>query len=261
METNKENNVLSDSREFLAHEVDSYDAQWLRLTDFIEYNPGSRHRRRIISQLLKPYQNEKLSVIDAGCGLGFTVLEISKSMKFSEITGVDFSRVAIEGAKRKFPEFKWQQVDLLSETANLNADILVCTEVIEHVENYRILLNNLVNILQPGGLLLLTTQSGKVHETEVQVGHVRHFKIDEMIYELEQKGLDVIHQQLWGWPGYVCLKYLINLNPSQAIEKFGNGEYNAFAKVLNNIVYFLTKWLSLPNTKKGSQIVLLARKK
>jgi ubiquinone/menaquinone biosynthesis C-methylase UbiE len=257
----KENSVVNDDREFQAHEVDSYNDQWSRLTDFIKYNPGSRHRRRIISDLLKPFANDKLSVIDAGCGLGFTVLEIGKTMKSAEITGVDFSLVAVEGAKRKFPQFKWQQIDLLSETAGLTADIVVCTEVIEHVEDYQLLLDNITKMLQPGGLLLLTTQSGKVHETEVLVGHVRHFVIDELSDEIERKGFDIVHQQLWGWPGYVFLKYLINLNSSKAIEKFGNGEYGFFAKSLNNFVYFVTKLMSLTDTKKGSQIVLLAKKK
>ena len=252
---------MTGDREFQAHEVDSYNDQWSRLTDFIKYNPGSRHRRRIISDLLKPFANEKLSVIDAGCGLGFTVLEISKTLKFAEIMGVDFSLVAIEGAKNKFPQFKWQQIDLLKESSDLTADIVVCTEVIEHVEDYQLLLDNLAKMLHPGGLLLLTTQSGKVHETEVLVGHVRHFVVNELTDEIERKVFDIVHQQLWGWPGYVFLKYLINVNPSKAIEKFGNGGYGVFAKLLNNVVYFVTMFLSLSDTKNGSQIVILAKKK
>ena len=251
---------MNKDNEFPVHDVGSYDDQWARLADFIKYNPGSRHRRRIISDVLRPYSNSETSIVDAGCGLGFTVLELSRTLTYSKILGVDFSQVAINGAKKRFPEFDWSQTDLISGTSDIAADIVVCTEVIEHVDDASQLLTNLSSMVNANGLLLLTTQSGKVHATEVLVGHVRHFVMEDLILELEKKGFRVVHKQLWGWPGYVVLKYLINLNPNKAIEKFGNGEYGLFAKILNNFVYFLTKVMSMPNSKNGSQIVLLARK-
>ena len=61
-------------------------------------------------------------------------------------------------------------------------DIAICSEVIEHVNNPQILLRHAATLTLPDtGMLILTTQSGFVHETEKRVGHRRHFLTDDMV--------------------------------------------------------------------------------
>jgi ubiquinone/menaquinone biosynthesis C-methylase UbiE len=140
------------------------------------------------------------------------------------------------------------------------ADVVVCTEVIEHVEDYEVLLDNLIEMLNPGGTLVITTQSGKIHATEISVGHVRHFRIEQLCQALEEKGMKVITRNCWGWPGYVALKYLINFNSEQAIQKFGGGRYGTAAKILNHLSFAITRITSFRNSRWGSQIVISAQK-
>jgi len=107
--------------------AESYDEQWDRLRDFIRFNPGARHRRRLLENLLKHVGLDSPTVIDAGCGLGFNVSAIVAALPNAFLTGVDFSPLAIEGATNKFPKHLWKVVDLNFPPPELAVEVVVGT--------------------------------------------------------------------------------------------------------------------------------------
>ena len=75
-----------------------------------------------------------------------------EKFKPKEYIGVDIS----EG---KGVDIICNAYDLITKFGKESFDILISTEVLEHVEDWRLVISNFKNILRPGGFLLLTTRS------------------------------------------------------------------------------------------------------
>jgi SAM-dependent methyltransferase len=240
--------------------ADSYDEQWNRLHDCIQLNTGARHRRRLLEETLKQTNLTQPMVIDAGCLLGFNVSAIISALPDSKITGIDFSATAIEGATRRFPSHHWNVINLNSPSELFSADVVVCTEVVEHVDDPMLLLQNLNAMVRREGFLVLTTQSGKINRTEKIVGHLQHFKINQLEESLCQMDYQIQGSTTWGWPGYVIIKYVGNINARRTMDALGSGRYGFITRTINYVAFICSGIFSRANSSRGSQIVLLGQK-
>jgi 2-polyprenyl-3-methyl-5-hydroxy-6-metoxy-1,4-benzoquinol methylase len=96
----------------------------------------------------------KARICDLGCGTGWLSQDL---MKFGDVTGVDLSPDGIEVAKqrRRGPHFEVQDILIWRPAAQF--DLVVSSEVLEHVPDHRAYVNTIEAILKPGGYLILTT--------------------------------------------------------------------------------------------------------
>ena len=236
-----------------------YDIQWQKLDDFIKYNPGARHRRRIILSLLKKIKFETL--IDIGCGSGELLMYLSKYFKTNNtfFYGADFAEQTIINNQKKFKNIEFFLLDIQKEYLQEKYDVVICSEVIEHLYGQRECLSNLVKMIKPDGWLILTSPTGKIFKTEINFGHVYHPSSNDIINFAEENGLKVISINNWGWPIYSLLKRIININSNWSLKNFGEGKYSTFKKLINNILYIIN-FLNCPNTALGCQMFVLLKK-
>lgn len=243
-----------------ALESDAYDAQWLQLSDFLKYNPGSRHRRRLIVDALKS-GGASGAILDVGCGLGETVRHLSAELPGNRYAGADFSATAIDECRRRMPQHDWLVADLTAGPVEGSFDAVVCSEVLEHLDEPAAAVEHLARSVRQGGVVVITVPHGPVFATERAVGHVKHPSAAELHGWLDDAGLDVVQSRCWGFPGYLALKWVANRNPEMAMDRLANGEYGPLTKAANHVAYAGTALTSLPNSPRGVQSVVCARRR
>jgi malonyl-CoA O-methyltransferase len=119
-----------------------------------ESNPIKNLSDSLVEKLL-PDLKEKI-VLDAGCGTGkFCALAAKNGA--SKILGIDLSPNMIENARGNCPLATFKCGDLSTISLERNAmDVIICALVLGHIEKLGPALDNLLNGLRSGGLLIIT---------------------------------------------------------------------------------------------------------
>jgi len=140
-----------------------YESWWPGFSK--EPDGEERMRMSFIVDALNDFAaNKNLELLDLGCGRGWLAPFLSK---YGNVTGIDFAPAGIGFAQHNFSDhgtFFLADPGLpflgLSETKQF--DVVVCSEVIEHVPDQLALLLQIAQLLRVNGLCILTTPNGNI---------------------------------------------------------------------------------------------------
>jgi SAM-dependent methyltransferase len=131
-------------------------------------------------------------VLDAGCGTGYGSAELAQSA--AEVTGVDIAAHAIEYARANYPlpglRFLESSCTALPFPPE-SFDVVVAFEVIEHLADYRALIDETARVLTSEGLFIVSSPNKRYYgKTRAETGpnpfHEHEFEAEEFVHELER---------------------------------------------------------------------------
>lgn len=118
-------------------------------------------RKNAITEVLKKnFTDRQIRIADFGCGRGWLSDVLSA---FGIVTGFDISEQAIANARRSFPGINFVCLDAsapLPAEHHGKFDLVVSSEVIEHLEDQVAYVKNLSKLLATGGHFIITTPNG-----------------------------------------------------------------------------------------------------
>lgn len=131
------------------------------------------------------------TVLDIGCGTGGNTARFARTHRS---VGVEPSPEAVRLARDRFPSIEFVEGTapdaVLDEAAA--ADVLVLTDVLEHVKDDVGLVARLVNVAKPGAFFIITVPANEKLWTEHDVthGHFRRYSIESFAMLWETVGVD-----------------------------------------------------------------------
>jgi SAM-dependent methyltransferase len=163
---------------------------------------------------------------------------------------------------------------LLDEsTATGDADVVCAFEVLEHIDDDLGALKSWAAQLKPGGWLLLSVPAfaDRYGPCDAHVGHIRRYDPDLLRERLVAAGYEPVELALYGWGlGYAleagrnALVKRKQAAPTVAERTAGSGRFFQPPDAIGALTRAATapfRLLQKANTKKGTGLVALARKK
>jgi len=148
----------------------SYDLLWgdeSILESFRE--EGGHVRDKLTEEIVDHIERwlpEQGSIVDIGCGVGDLLAEVSRRCPDVALHGLDFSAKAIEKTRSRFHSDRFichvlkQDIPYSSD----EFDVVLCTDVLEHLEYPQRIVEELVRVCRPGGMVVIVVPDGDVDQ-------------------------------------------------------------------------------------------------
>lgn len=236
-----------------------YNQRWNQQNKSHSYHPSVRLRNRfILKQLCHiPFK----SLIDVWCGDGYLLSLIKKYFPHKTYAWIDISDEIISENNKRYPWIVFYQWDLSKSNLNTSGwyDMVVCSEVIEHIHDWKQVIKNLSQLVNQGWYCILTTQSWKRYKSDINIWHLKHFTLHELKQEFALYGLLVVSSYKKWFPFYNLQKRLYEKIEGRA-KKIQQSTLTFFWKLLFDFTYFLFL-LSIKSKKIWPQIFMILQKK
>lgn len=213
-----------------------------------------RAKRDIVLGIVKSFFLPQSSqIIDFGCGTGIMLESLSA---YGNVTGVDFSPIALEFCKKRF-NGPLLRHDLAVKLPVLDKfDVGVALDVLEHVDDDLEALKNMKNTLNIGGRLIVTVPAlmflWTAHDENLM--HRRRYSARELSKLIHAAGLEIEYLSYYNFclfPAVALLRLifkLLNINQDSAMENKQRGRItNALLyRIFKSESFFIRKKIKLP---------------
>lgn len=234
-------------------------------------DPALRNLSDVVLQLLADTSGR---VLDLGCGSGRLVAALAEAGY--SVDGIDVEeRVVALGRRilaRRGLDARLLAGDVYDPTLPIAAggyDVVVCTEVLEHVGPWRELLARGGELLRPGGTLIVSVPRDprQFSALDSYAGHLRRFRDEELLaalrggYEqiaVRRLGFPSMRGIVWAYTTGLKLSGRTHASQSQALWREPSPLRRAAVELFYQALKFDNLFAGLP---LGTTLVVRARKR
>lgn len=226
--------------------------------DAHRYSPAPRHRRRLLLDLMAQLDGVS-ELLDAGCAQPFLLEETVERFGWTPY-GCDISEGVIEANRERHPGWEFLVLDLAQERwpGDRRFDLVVSSEVLEHVPDWRAALTSLCAMSERH--LLITVPCGQIRPMDRLVGHLQHFTPELLGNAVREEGLEVVEVRRWGFPMHTLYRSLVNRMGAEAMyDAFSGGSSYGAGKRLTAKAIGVSFHVN-DLFRSGEQLLLRARR-
>jgi ubiquinone/menaquinone biosynthesis C-methylase UbiE len=171
-----------------------------------------------IVERLKPYLGPAL--LEVGSGIGNIAAEVLKSQKIERYLATDYSAKSLEVVSQRFGDDSrifcqvWDAAKAIPAAIETHRfDSIICSNVLEHIQDHKQALQNMRALLKPQGklVLLVPAHEALFSELDRKLEHQRRYSRDSLQQLLQQSGFDVLEitphnfvgALAWWWSGKI----------------------------------------------------------
>lgn len=258
-----------------------------------EIDPAFAKRAEFIFQAVEEKKPKK--ILEVGCGRGFYLQALSLFDFPKEIQGIDISEEYVKKAKKNCSDKRVSitQGSVYSLPYDKESyDLIICSEVLEHLDNQEKGLSEIRRVLKKGGNILITVPNERfpflwdplnwilmrLFNTHVNkniwwlagiwAGHERLYTRSNLTNIMRKEGFEVVKIKQFvqhAWPLSHFALYGIGKN---LVERCGVSQFNRFqfknranASILATLFRFPTRFDNNKLSQRAVSLCLSAQKK
>ena len=210
-----------------------------------------RARRDIVLETISPRNKQK--IVDFGCGTG---IMLESLYKFGDPTGLDNSITALDFCRKRVGA-RLVRANL-QEPLPLEAeyDIGVALDVLEHLEDDLLALQNMKSVLKHGGELILTVPAfmslWSAHD--LNCAHKRRYSRKRLESLIEKAGFEIdylSYYNYWLFPLIAllrCVFKLLGTNKNSDMENkvYGKSIDHLLFNIFKSEIFFIRRNIRMP---------------
>lgn len=158
---------------------------------------------RIIFDVLNKFSKSRQKILDIGCGVG--TISFYLASKGHEVLGIDISNNAINACRESAKRLRLKKnahfrvINFPKQIPDERFDLIICSEVIEHLYDDDLALKKIFLLLKPGGIAFISTPSinaplyklGLAKDFDKRVGHLRRYSLKELVNKCRKCGFAI----------------------------------------------------------------------
>lgn len=151
-------------------------------------------RNELILWAISRYHPEMKSFLEIGCGTGFVIAGVSKRFPDVKLFGSEYLEDGLVFARQRVPTAEFKQLDARCILLDSELDAIGSFDVLEHIAEDEIVLQQMFKALKPGGFAYITVPQHRWLWSAVDeyACHVRRYETHELDAKVRAVGFEVV---------------------------------------------------------------------